>query len=153
MPCHEAMLKKPVIVKPEQTVEDVLRVMESNKISAVPVVDGKGIVQGVFSMKILLKSLIPVSVAMGDGFQLDIKIGAAPGIAKRLAHVLPLPVSDLMERKLTTVSPDAPLWEGVSLLTKHSGSLSVVDDKMKFLGLITYASLVGALERLAETSE
>ena len=153
MPCHEAMLKKPVIVKPEQSVEDVLKVLESNKISAAPVVDGKGILQGVFSMKILLKSLIPVSVTMGDGFQLDIKIGAAPGIAKRLAHVLPLPVSDLMDRKVTTVSPDAPLWEGVSLLTKHSGSLSVVDDKMKFLGLITYASLVGALERLAETSE
>ena len=153
MPCHEAMLKKPVIVKPEQSVEDVLKILESNKISAAPVVDGKGILQGVFSMKILLKSLIPVSVTMGDGFQLDIKIGAAPGIAKRLAHVLPLPVSDLMDRKVTTVSPDAPLWEGVSLLTKHSGSLSVVDDKMKFLGLITYASLVGALERLAETSE
>ncbi len=153
MPCHEAMLKKPVIVKPEQSVEDVLKVLESNKISAAPVVDDKGVLHGVFSMKILLKSLIPVSVTMGDGFQLDIKIGAAPGIAKRLAHVLPLPVSDLMDRKVTTVSPDAPLWEGVSLLTKHSGSLSVVDDKMKFLGLITYASLVGALERLAETSD
>ena len=149
MPCYEAILKKPVTVLPSQSVESVIQILEEHKVSAAPVVDEKGILQGVFSMKILLKNLLPVSVMMADGIQIDMKIGAAPGIVKRLAHVMPLAVSDIMDRKVTTVSPDTPLWEGVSLLTAKGGSLSVVDEKMKFLGMITYASLVGALEKLA----
>lgn len=153
MPCYEAILKKPVTVSPTDTVEQVIAVLDEHKVSAAPVVDQNGTLHGVFSMKILLSNLIPVSVAMADGIRIDMKIGAAPGVARRLAHVKPLPVSELMERKVLTVRPDSPLWEGVSLLTSHGGSLSVVDENMRFLGLITYSSLVSALEKLSDTAE
>lgn len=153
MPCYEAILKNPIIVSPTQTVSDVMKLLDQHKVSAAPVVDKSGVLLGIFSTKVLLKSLLPVSVAMADGVQLGVKISAAPGVAKRLAHVMPLPVTDLMDRKITTVAPDAPLWEGVDLLTRLGGSLLVVDEHMKFLGMITYASLLLALERLAHSSE
>lgn len=148
MPCHAAIIKDLKTASPEDTVEKVIKLIKKSKVSTVPVVDEKGIILGIFSMKILLKNLIPVSVAMNDGIMLDIKVGAAPGVAKRLTKVKPLSVSDLMERRFQTVEPDAPLWEGVSLLTRHGGPIVVMDDKKKLIGLISYASVVDALEEL-----
>ena len=153
MSCQDAMLPEPIKVAPDMSVEDAIHLLESHKISAAPVVDGDGTLLGVFSMKILLQNLIPVSVMMVDGMRLDMKMGAAPGVGKRLAHVKPLPVSELMERKVTIVQATTPLWEAVSMLTKHGGSLSVVDEDMKFMGMITYASLVGALDRISLTGQ
>lgn len=153
MPCHAAVVSKLITVSPSDSVENVLKVLKKNKIGAVPVVDDTGIFLGLFSMKILLRNLIPVSVAMTDGVQMDIKVGAAPGVAKRLRKVKPLPVSDLMERKVHSVEPDAPIWEGVSLLTSHGGPLPVIDQKEKLIGIITYDSLVEILEDIQDTGE
>ncbi|MCB1782964.1 MAG: CBS domain-containing protein [Alphaproteobacteria bacterium] len=153
MPCHVAVVDKLITVSPRDSVESVLKIMKKNKIGAVPVVDDKGVLQGVFSMKILLKNLIPVSVVMNDGVQMDIKVGAAPGVAKRLRKVKPLAVEELMDRKVHSVGPDAPIWEGVSLMTSHGGPLAVVDATHKLIGIITYDSLVEALESIQDTGE
>ncbi len=151
MPCHSAIMKKSVTVSPEDTVESVLKTIRKAKVSVAGVIDEKGILLGIFSMKALLQNLIPVSVAMADGVQLDIKMTAAPGVAKRLTNMQTLPVSDIMDRKPLTVVPDAPIWEGVSLLVKHGGPLVVADDTGRFHGFITYDSFVEDLENMKTT--
>lgn len=153
MPCHAAIVKKLITVSPDDTVEKVIAVLRKNKITAVPVVDKAGALQGFFSMKILLKNLIPVSVVMNDGVQMDIKVSAAPGVAKRLMKVKPLPVSEIMERKYVSVIPDAPIWEGVSVLISHGGPLPVIDESGKFTGIMTYDSIVEALEKIQDNGE
>lgn len=153
MPCYSAIVKKLVTVSPDDSVESVIVVLRKNKISAVPVVDEKGALLGLFSMKILLRNLIPVSIAMSNGVQMDIKVSAAPGVAKRLAKVKPLSVGEVMERKYPSVGPDAQIWEGVSLLTTQGGPLPVVDDKGKFIGMITYDSIVETLEDIQDSGE
>lgn len=145
MPCHSAIVAKNVTVAPDETVEHALKAIKKGKVNAVAVIDGDGVFHGIFSMKVLLGNLIPVSVAVSEGVQLDVALPAAPGVAKRLANVKSLPVSELMDRKPQSVSPDAPVWQGVSLLTKNGSPLCVVDDKGKFHGLITYESLVDDL--------
>ena len=151
MPCHSAITEKNVTASPGDSVEKVLKSIEKGKVRAASVVDDDGQFVGIFSLKILLKNLIPVSVAMSDGVQIDIKVQAAPGIAKRMGKVMPLPVSDLMDRKPVTVLPDDPIWEGVSQLTKSGEPLCVVDDKGKYLGMITYESLVNDLRNIETT--
>lgn len=148
MPCHAAIVKKSLTVKPDETVETVLKKIRKEKVNGAAIIDDDGQFIGLFSMKTLLKNLIPVSVAMADGVALDIKVTAAPGVAKRLGNVKPLPVTDVMNRKPNRVSPDAPLWEGVSALTKHGSPLLVIDDNNKYHGLITYESLVENLENM-----
>ena len=148
MPCHSAILKKIVTASPDDTVEVVLKSIKKGKAQACAIVDKDGLFLGLFSMKILLRNLIPVSVAMTDGVQIDIKVTAAPGVAKRLANVKTLAVSELMDRKPDTVYPDAPIWEGVSVLTKNGSPLPVVDHSGKLHGLITYDSLVNDLESI-----
>lgn len=149
MPCHVAVTKKHQTIDPDMSVEKALKFIRKNKVITAPVVDGEGKILGLFSMKILLKNLIPVSVVMADGVQIDIKVTAAPGVAKRLNKILPLPVSEVMERKVTCVDPDAPLWEGVSLITRHGSPIAVVDKAKKLVGLMTYDSLVETLEEVS----
>ncbi len=146
MPCHSAIVKKNITSSPDDTVEAVLKAIKKEKVIASAVVDENGKFIGLFSMKIMLKDLIPVAVSMANGVKIDIKVTAAPGVAKRLENVKTLPVFELMDRNPITVLPDAPIWEGVSLLTKEGEPLSVVDNSGKFYGLITYASLVDDLE-------
>jgi len=152
MPCHSAIAKKTVTLSPDDSVEKALKIIKKEKIRATAVIDDDNEFKGTFSLKILLKNLIPVSVIMSQDIQIDIKVEAAPGIAKRMAGVMTLPVSDLMDRKPITILPDEPIWEGVAQLTKHGEPLCVVDDKGKYMGMITYESLVEDLKN-TETSD
>lgn len=152
MPCHSAIEKKTVTAKADDTVEMVLKSIKKSKVKACAIVDDNGIFLGLFSMKILLKNLIPLSVTMTNGVKIDIKVTAAPGVAKRLANVKILAVSELMDRNPDTVFPDAPIWEGVGVLTKEGSPLPVVDNTGKLHGLITYDSLVSDLESIQTSS-
>ena len=148
MPCHSAIVKDSVTSSPNDSVEDVLDAIKKKGVIASAIIGEEGEFLGIFSMKVLLKNLIPVSVAMSDGVQIDLKVPAAPGVAKRLSNVKTVSVSELMERQPASISPDAPIWEGVNALIKNGGPLSVVDDNGKFCGFITYDSLVQDLESM-----
>lgn len=151
MPCHNAITDKNIIIEPELSVEKALKFLQKNKIATACVVDSDGKLLGLFSQKILLKNLIPVSVVMSDGVHMDVKVGAAPGVAKRLNKTKLLPVRELTERKFISVDPDAPLWEAVSLITRHGGPLAVLDRNEKFCGLITYETLIDALDEMGSS--
>lgn len=151
MPCHSAIAKKNITASPEDSVEKVLKAVKKEKVSSAAIIDENGIFVGLFSRKILLSNLIPVSIAMADGVQIDVRVTAAPGVAKRLSNVKNHAVSEVMDRKPTKIKPDAPIWEGVSLLTKHGGPLCVVDDNDKFHGFLTYTSLIEDLENMQTT--
>lgn len=149
MPCHYATTDKDVVIDPDLTVEKALKFIKKNKIATACVVDKDGHLLGLFSEKILLKNLIPVSVAMADGVHIDVRVGAAPGVAKRLSKTKMLSVSEVAERKFISVDSDAPLWEAVSLITRHGGPLVVLDKNEKFFGLITYQTLIEALDEMS----
>lgn len=151
MPCYHATTDKEVVIDPEMSVENALKFLKKNKIHTACVVDPDGRLLGLFSEKILLQNLIPVSVVMSDGVHIDVKFDAAPGVAKRLNKTKPLPVREVSDRKFISVDPDAPLWEAVSLITRHGGPLAVVDKYEKFIGLVTYETLIDALDQMGAT--
>lgn len=154
MPCNAATIKQAISVSTEDTVEKVIDVLREHQIDAVPVLDKNGKLEGVFSTRILLKNLLPVSVTTGDDILMDIKIGAAPGVAKRLKKVKPLKVSELMLRKMHIVAPSAPLWEGVNLLVHHGSPILVVEPETgKFIGMMTEQSVIDELERVQDKPE
>lgn len=146
MPCHTAIDKKIFTISPEDNVEHALKAIKKSKAAGAAVVDENGVLLGIVSMKVILKNLIPVSVAMAGDVQIDVKVTAAPGVAKRYKNILPLPVTEVMERKPCTVSPDSAIWESVGLLSKYGNLLCVVDERQKYIGMITYDSLVSTLQ-------
>lgn len=152
MPCHAAIVKKYMTLSPDDAVEDALERMKKEEIEAAPVVDKNDKLVGLFSIQILMKNLLPVSVAMADGLQLDIPIKAAPGIAKRLKKVALLKVSDIMEKKISAVLPETPTWEGINILVQNGSPLLVVESGTNRLrGVITFQSALDELERLKDS--
>jgi CBS-domain-containing membrane protein len=152
MPCHSAMIPNPFTVQPDQEIGKVLGAMKKAKAQYAPVVEKNGVLVGLFSYEILLKNLLPVSVAMADGIRLDVTVRAAPGIAKRLKKVYHLPVSELMERKAHAVHPDTPTWEGINLLAMYGAPILVVDSETtKLVGMMTEETAVEELQRLKDT--
>ncbi len=153
MPCHSAMMDKFVSVTPDQSVESVLALMHKKKADYLAVVDAKGILQGYLSYRTLLKSLIPVSVQLGGGKAGDIIVGAAPGIARRLRKVKPLQIAEIMERKINSVHPNTPVWEGVSLLVELGAPLFILEpESNKLIGVMDEESALAELERLQNES-
>jgi CBS domain-containing protein len=141
-----------MVLAPDMEIERALAEMKKAGAEHAAVVDGGGILLGGFSCRYVLKNLLPVSVAMADGIQLDIKVSAAPGIAKRLRKVNPLKVAELMERKVAIVYPQTPIWEGVNALIMHDGPVFVVEgENNKFKGMITGASALDELQRMQES--
>ncbi len=153
MPSHAAS-EKISTVSPDASVEDALKLLKKEKITVLPVVGDGGIIVGVFSLQALFRNLLPVSVAMSDGIQLDIKIGAAPGIAKRLKKVEVLKVSDVMERKFPVVAPETPLWESVNLLVQGGTPLVIAEPGTgRYLGMISHQSMLDELSRMKDSEQ
>lgn len=146
MPCHVAIEKKSVTVSPETTIEEALVIIRKQNLVAVTVIDEEGAVLGLFSAKSLLSNIIPVSIAMSEGVQIDVKIEAAPGVAKRMMKIFPLSVTEGMDRKYTRAEADAPIWEGVTKISKYGGPLVILDKEKNFKGIVTYDSLIKTLE-------
>ena len=152
MPCHAAIAEKSITLKPDTEVEVALKELKRKNVSEAAVIDDDGNVIGIFSLTIVMKNLLPVSVPMSDGIVLDVTVRAAPGIAKRLKKVNPLKVEELMERKVPTVHPDTPIWEAVShLVSGHSCLVVVEGESRKYLGMVTPASAMDELKRLQES--
>lgn len=149
MACHAAISKKYPTIPEASSVEKAMEILVKGKVAAAPVTGKGGAYLGVFSIENLFKNLLPVSVAMADGVQLDVNVSAAPGVAKRLKKVKPLPVTDFLLRKLTIVAPGTPLWEGVQVMVRQNGILPVVDGESgKLMGVINELSMMAELERL-----
>lgn len=152
MPCHAAIAKKSLTFKPDMEVEDALKELKKKDIAEATIVDDDGQVLGLFSLTIVMKNLLPVSVPMSDGIVLDVTVRAAPGIAKRLKKVNPLKVENLMERKVPMVNPDTPIWEAVSHLVSGHPCLVVVESEtQKYLGMVNATSAMEELKRLQES--
>jgi len=152
MPCHSALLENVVVARPETLVEKVLTDMRKKKARLCAVVDEDGALLGYLDMQVLLKNLLPVSLSIQvPGQSAEMMVGAAPGIAKRLRKVKPVAVSNVMERKLHSVLPNTPLWEGVQLLVEFGSPVFVLDEGSEnYIGAMDETTAIAELERMQD---
>lgn len=150
MPCSSATVQNAPTLKPDQEIGAIIKLFKKHQLEYFPVVDEDGILLGYLSQHMILKNLLPVSFnvpGMGQGGAM--KMGAAPGIAKRLKKIKPLKAEDLMERKFQSIHPETPIWEGVHMLVEHGSPLMVIEEKTgRYMGLINRFSALEELERL-----
>jgi CBS-domain-containing membrane protein len=150
MPCASATVQNVPTLSPDQEIGTVMKLFKKHQLEHFPVVDEDGILLGYLSQHIILRNLLPVSFSIPGMTETGVmRIGAAPGIAKRLKKIKPLKVEDLMERKFQSVHPETPIWEGVQMLVEYGSPLMVVEDQSgKFIGLINRFSALEEMERL-----
>ena len=150
MTSHAAMITKIASLSPEDSVEKALKAMEKHGVSCRPVVDADKALQGVFSLRSLMKNMLPVSIGMGDGMAAqDVVIGAAPGIVKRFRNAQIREVEAFMDRDFPYVTPETPIWKTIDILAQYGDRLYVVDEKTaKLSGVITSHSALDELKRM-----
>ena len=146
------MIEKPLVLSPDTEVEKALKEMKKRKVEHAAVVSREGVLEGVFSIDGLIRNILPVSVAVSGGIQMDVTVRAAPGIAKRLRKVYPLSVSALMDRRFPAVYPQTPIWEGINILAGQNGRpvFVVEGENHRFIGIITGGSALEELQRMQE---
>jgi CBS domain-containing protein len=151
MLCQDALVKKCLTARPDQSVESLLKEMRKDHAGFVPVVED-GLLVGLFSIGILLEDLLPVSLAMagGEDGPTNVMIPAAPGMATRLRRNLGTNVGMLMQRPARFLYPDTPLEAAIHELRDAGGAAAVVERKTNaFLGIVTNESALAALEKKA----
>lgn len=108
-----------VRVAPEVSVRDALRLMRRSNVGALVVCD-QGNVVGLFAERQFVWS-----------------------VAARGPECIDSPVSELMEREVLYVSPDATIDECMALMTDHrTRHLPVLDDEATLVGIVSIGDVV-----------
>jgi IMP dehydrogenase len=111
---ESGMVINPITIGPDQTLGDLVRLKEANRISGIPVVDGKGTLLGIVTNR-------------------DV----------RFATDMSLKIADLMTKdNLVTVRESVDRAEAMRLLHKYRiEKLIVVDENYKCVGLVTVTDM------------
>lgn len=145
MACSDIMNKKPLTLSPETTVEEALVQMKKAGLKAAAVTDVGGTVMGLFSVRNLIESILPVSMVSESGLA-GIMIDAAPGLNLRLQKVMLQTVAAVMDRRFSSVYPDMPESQAARVMAQKGETVIVLDENTGCLkGVITDEDLVEGL--------
>ena len=124
LPIDRIMTPDPATVRPQDTAAEARRLLDSNAINHLPVVEGERLV-GIVSSSDLLKLYL---------FDDKLPIFAAATVAQ------------IMETNLVVLPRDATIRDAAEKLSMGNfHALPVVDRKRRLLGIVTSSDLIGSL--------
>ncbi len=150
----DAMVTDVVAVSPTDTLNEALTLMVENRVSAVPVTDGRERCLGMISAT----DLLGLAKDLGDELNSLSHIG---GLARDLlveklseSDLLTQPVQDLMTEQVVNIGPDDTLAKAASLLVRnHIHRLAVVDRGNHVLGVLSTMDILRAFAEGAPEGE
>lgn len=123
----DTMTKTPVVVGPENTVEDCVKLMLKSNVGSL-LVKENDILRGIATEKDLVEKVILKNLN--------------PKKTK---------ISAIMNKVLVTINPDADILEAIKLMTKYEiRRLPVVDEEGKLQGLVTVNDILRLQPQLFE---
>lgn len=124
-----AMSANPFYVSTDTSVSDAFEIMKENNISKLPVLSKNKLV-GIVTRQLLLK-VSPSSATTLSIFEMNYLLSKTK-------------ISEVMEKKVLTISPDAFIEEAALIMsTKDVGSLVVVEGE-KMVGIVTKKDIFNA---------
>ena len=143
------VMKKPVSIHADAQVRYALGKLREHGFRVMPVVDADRKLIGVFSLKSILRRLVPDYIVSGD---LD-DVPYAPDFGllhKHMDEVRKKRVADLMDREMTVVRPDESLLSVAAALVAHEDRdcVLVADEDERLAGLITRGDVLDLLRSL-----
>lgn len=140
MKAKDLMIPLQDYLRPENTLKEAVNLLKTARrgeervgVKGLPVIDEKGRLVGMLSMRDILKAVFPFYLSMmelGD-FTWD---GMVESIAKKSSNRL---VRDVMSKVVITVNDDAPLMECVDHMIKHNiKRLPVIDKSGRVIGML-----------------
>lgn len=151
-PCTRAMMTNVTTIRPDQTVEEALTIFKEKNIRNIPVVDADGQFAGMFGLHQVILSVLPKSVTMQDGLEsLTFVVDAAPGIAKRLAKIHPMKISEVMSTDVEVAHCETPTIEALRIIATKGSPVAVLErGTNKFKGMISRKTLLDDMYSILE---
>jgi len=126
-------------VTPKTTIDKVIQIIDGNDIQCVAVVDDAGVLNGMIADSDLLHFFKPDPQGLRSLFA-RIAHPFNPDLAQRLANTT---AREVMRSELQTAGEHMLIEEAIGLMTsKRLKRLPVVDDKGRFMGMISRDSLL-----------
>ena len=135
MRVRDVMHTKIVTVSPDTSYEGAAKLMHVEQISAIPVVDANGALEGILSEKDLFRAIYP------DYSEYFVNPEAFNDEDKREERVRELrehPVYEYMTTNVETVTPQTPLMlAGGRMIAHRIHTLPVIEEHNKLVGIIS----------------
>ncbi len=155
------MNKKVITLSPNMTIRGAYETFVKNNISGAPVVDSRGRLLGILTVKDILKVIksrmedigiyvFPTPFDFMDTIPMEIPEENRADF-ESISNIL---VEEIMERKVHYVTPNTDIFDALSLLVKKEVSrLPVVDEDKRVVGIVTRSDLLKAIANSDEVSQ
>ena len=154
MKASDIMVANVISVPPNASVREVARVLLSNQISAMPVLDELGRLIGIVSEGDLMRRAELDTEHRRSWWLRIFSNKDKEALAVEFMKSHSQNVQDVMTRDVITAAPDTPLREIAAVLEKkHIKRVPIVDEEGKVLGIVSRANLIQALATLREDNE
>lgn len=140
----DVMSHDPIVVQPETSIKEAIKILVEHRISGLPVVDQTGKLVGVISETDLLwqeTGVTPPAYIMFLDSVIYLENPARHD--KELHKALGLTVGEVMSGDPVTITPDQPLRKAAKLMQEKSiRRLAVTDEAGKVIGILTPGDIV-----------
>ncbi len=146
MQASAAVESKPIVLHPQQTVAEAVGALRASTQVRAAVVENGGRLIGLLGLHDVLRLLLPSYVTLDPNLAnaLDEKY-----YAEHYAKLSKCQVSTVMLRHFVSVPPDCSLGRAMAVMTEQQWQPLPVADQGRFVGMLTRASILGALAESA----
>ncbi len=149
MKVKDLMTKRPITVKPTDTLGKVVRILAEKKVSGCPVVNNGKIV-GVVTQTDVIRAIDVYEKInkSGDLFSLVVAVIRSKDYTKELKKLLTLKVREFMKSKVISIDANEDVYRAAALINQHNIDRLPVVKNSKLVGIMTKADIIKALEKL-----
>ncbi|SDJ69893.1 CBS domain-containing protein [Sediminibacillus albus] len=143
MNINEFMIRDVIKVRETITIKELLKLLVTNKIGGVPVIDEQGKLQGMISDGDVIRFLQPRGRTIYDVYTL-ILVSEQEDLKEKLKKSMNLPVKQMMKKqKLYTVKPNDHIEKAINILAENRfKKIPVVNDAGRLTGVISRGDLI-----------
>ncbi|MCB9528414.1 MAG: CBS domain-containing protein [bacterium] len=138
MKVRDVMTPDPIAIRSDRTIRDALETLEKHHIRHLPILED-GRLSGILSDR----SVAPWRQTLFDAeswHDVDLE-----------ALLMQTRVADIVERRVVSIDPDAPVSAAIDALLDHNiGAVPVVDDRDELVGIVSYVDLLRAMRSLVD---
>ena len=144
----DIMERDPVTVRPEDSVETLLRTLREHELPGVPVVNGGGRCIGIVTESDLVlideeeDLRLPLHIDLFGG---TIFLGPVKRYEERLKKAIAATVEDMMSRDPVTVAPDTDVHEAARLIAERRHNRLPVVEHGRLVGVVTRLDVLEAI--------
>lgn len=144
MIAQDVMTSPVITVGENATIQEVARLLISQRVSAVPVVDGAGKLAGIVTESDLMRRA-EIGTERQYSWWLSL-LSDARTLAADYVKSHATSVKDVMTRTVKTATPDTPLHEIAELFEKHHiKRVPIVNESGDLVGIVSRANIIQAI--------